>query len=325
MITLEKLGDGIYSTSNTLEQLKDIDSIIFDCDGVLIDIRKSYDLAINKTTEHILKKLGITQPTRVDSDIIDAFKSSGGFNDEIDLTYASILSLSAANKKGEDGKQFLLQVAGNSDKSGIKSVEQYIQNLGIDISDIIEKLHYPSDRNTNPLCTVFDQLFYGPTLYAKLFGKESGFGDAGLIENDKVIVTKDLLDMLAKRFGNKMAVVSGRGYESVKYSLNGLIEKFDVESSAFLEDEPREMAKPNPEPLLRAIKKMGSAHCLFVGDSVEDLIMAREASKSGCKTDFCGIIGTSDEPERKLQLFEEKKVRVVLDSIQRLPKVLNLV
>lgn len=323
---IQKLDDGVYATNDILEQLKGIDSIIFDCDGVLVDIRKSYDLTINKTVDYILQEFEkIKNPTKIDSDIIDSFKSSGGFNDEIDLTYAAIISISAANKKGIEGKKFLLEVAKNSDKSGIKSAEQYIEGLGIDISGIKEKLHYPSERKSNPLCTVFDQFFYGPKLYSKLFGKKSNFAKAGFIENDTVIVTEELLDKLQNRFGKKIAVVSGRGYESMRYSIKDLIEKFDISSSAFLEDEPREMAKPNPESLLRAIKKMKSDHCLFVGDSVEDLIMAEKAVNLGYQTTFCGIIGTSDDPPRKLGLFEKRRVNLVLDSIQELPKVLNLV
>ena len=34
----------------------EFDSIIFDCDGVLIDVTKSYDVTINKTTSYVLKK-----------------------------------------------------------------------------------------------------------------------------------------------------------------------------------------------------------------------------------------------------------------------------
>ncbi len=323
---IQKLDEGVYATNDILEQIKGVDSVIFDCDGVLIDIRKSYDLTINKTVDYILEEFEkIKNPTRIDSDVIDSFKSSGGFNDEIDLTYAAIISISAASKKGVEAKKFLLEVAKNSDKSGIKSAEQYIEGLGIDISDIKRKLHYPSERKSNPLCTVFDQFFYGPELYSKLFGQKSSFAKDGFIENDTVIVTEELLDKLQSKFGKKIAVVSGRGYESMRYSIKDLIEKFDISSSAFLEDEPREMAKPNPESLLRAIKKMKSNHCLFVGDSVEDLIMAEKTANLGCKTTFCGIIGTSDDPQRKLGLFEKRGVNLVLDSIQDLPKVLNLV
>ena len=39
---------------------------------------------------------------------------------------------------------------------------------------------------------------------------------------------------------------------------------------------------------------------------------------------FCGIIGTSKNPKEKLDLFEKNDAILVLDSINLLPKVLNL-
>ena len=51
MTLTKKDDDGIYVDDSVLETLADCDGIIFDCDGVLIDITKSYDLTINKTTQ----------------------------------------------------------------------------------------------------------------------------------------------------------------------------------------------------------------------------------------------------------------------------------
>ena len=119
-------------------------------------------------------------------------------------------------------------------------------------------------------------------------------------------------------------MVTGRGKESVKYSLKHLLDKFDLKNSMFLEDEPRELAKPNPQSLVYSITGMKSESCLYVGDSMEDFIMAKEATILGNNTTFCGIIGTSKNPEEKLQLFEQNEAILVLDSINLLPKVLNL-
>jgi phosphoglycolate phosphatase-like HAD superfamily hydrolase len=69
---------------------------------------------------------------------------------------------------------------------------------------------------------------------------------------------------------------------------------------------------------------MKSKSCLYVGDSMEDFIMAKKATNLGHKTTFCGIIGTSKNPQQKLRLFEENEAILVLDSIDLLPKVLNL-
>ena len=35
----------------------EFDSIIFDCDGVLIDVTKSYDTTINKTISYAVKEM----------------------------------------------------------------------------------------------------------------------------------------------------------------------------------------------------------------------------------------------------------------------------
>lgn len=323
-MTLTKISNGIYVDDSKIKKLNQVDAIIFDCDGVLIDITKSYDLAIIRTTQYVLKNLAqIDNAIDVDFKIIDGFKSTGGFNDEVDLAYAAILSLVAANKLQKEQTDFIFDVIKNSDSTGIVSVEKYIENL-IDISNIKNQLSYPGTHHENPLYQIFDQLFYGPELYKKLFNKASNFPDPGLIEQDDVIVNDILIEKLLKRFNSKIAMVTGRGKESVAYSLKLLLTKFDLQNSMFLEDESRELAKPNPKSLLNSIHGLNSLISLYVGDSMEDFIMAKKTTDSGNETIFCGIIGTSKNPQDKLELFEKNNAILVLDSIHLLPKVLNL-
>jgi len=321
-MTLKQKFKGIYidDSFNDIE----IDSLIFDCDGVLIDIKKSYDQTIDATTKYVLKSLEkITDPIEIDFKIIDGFKSTGGFNDEVDLTYAAILSIVAAKKLEQDQTNFIFSVIKNSDSTGIKSVEDFLKKQ-TDISEIIDKLSYPGTHKENILYQIFDQLFYGPELYSKLFNTVSKFSDVGLIENDDVIFNNELSLKLQKKFDKQISIVTGRGRESVNYSLKHLLEKFDLTNSVFLEDESRDLAKPNPQALVNCIQGMNSESCLYVGDSMEDFIMAKKASILGHKTTFCGIIGTSENPQEKLKLFEQNEAILVIDSINLLPKVLNL-
>ena len=321
-MTLTQKSKGIY-VDDSFDPTK-FDSIIFDCDGVLVDITNSYDQTIVKTTKYVLETLAkINDSIQIDFKIIDGFKSTGGFNDEVDLTYAAILSIVAAKKLKKDQTEFINLVINNSDSTGIKSVETFIKNQ-VDISEIIEQLSYPGSHKDNILYQIFDQLFYGPELYSKLFKNTSKFSEPGLIENDVVIFNNDLADKLGNKFHNQISMVTGRGKESVKYSLKQLLDKFDLQNSMFLEDEPRELAKPNPQSLVNSITGMNSKSCLYVGDSMEDFIMAKKATILGNNTTFCGIIGTSKNPDEKLQLFGENEAILVLDSINLLPKVLNL-
>ena len=323
-MTLTKKSEGIYIDNFGIDILNEIDAVIFDCDGVLIDVSKSYDRVILKTTQYALENFAkINDAIDVDFKIIDGFKSTGGFNDEVDLTYAAIISLVAAKKLEKDQTSFIFDVIENVDSSGIRSVEKYLENQ-VDISDIKKQLSYPGVHHENPLYQIFDQLFYGPELYQKLFKNSSNFSESGLIEQDDVILNNSLIEKLQKKFDSKIAIVTGRGKESISYSLKTLLEKFDLKNSIFLEDESRELAKPNPQSLLDSIKGMNSVSTLYVGDSMEDFIMAKKVTNLGSKTIFCGIIGTSKNPQEKLELFEQNEAMLVLDSINLLPKVLNL-
>jgi len=321
-MTLKQLEKGIFVDDATK---LNFDSIIFDCDGVLIDVTKSYDQAIAKTTAYILKEFAkIQNSIPITKAIIEGFKDTGGFNDEVDLTYVAVLSIVAAKKLDTNEEKFIDKVIKNADETGITSVEKFLEKRA-DISDIKKKLAYPGKRVDNPLHSIFDQLFYGPKLYKKLFKKESKFTEQGFIENDVTIITKKLVETLKKRFDNKIAIVTGRGIESIRYSLKEILDGLNLKNCVFLEDESREIAKPNPEPLLRAIRGLGSKNCLYVGDSMEDLIMAKKATDRGFNTTFCGIYGTSRDPLQKIKFFEQNKVPIIIESILHLPKILNLV
>jgi len=326
-MTLKKLDSGILVDTSKISKIKCLDGIIFDCDGVLIDVSNSYDLAIKKTTDFIVKEFGkIDQSNAVNTQMIDGFKATGGFNDEVDVTYAMILSIITAKKLKKQFSEFIFDVIKNSDQSGILSIEKYLDTLRVDLSEIRKKLAYPGPRQTSALSSIFDEIFYGTKLYSGLYKKKPDFFDGkGLIENDVVLVKKQLIESLKKKFGKKVAIVSGRGIISAGYSLKELFEEFDLKNSKFLEDEPRELAKPNPASLISSIKGLGSTCTLFVGDSMEDYMMAKKSDEMGNKTIFCGIYGTSKEPETKRKFFEKKNVEIILETIDLIPKTLNLV
>ena len=166
----------------------------------------------------------------------------------------------------------------------------------MDIADIKPRLGYPSTDKNDLIHATFDQLFFGPELYSKIFQKKSNFSEKGFIENDNVIVNSELIEALKKKFNDKIAIVTGRGFNAINSSLKEILNQFNVENSVFLEDEPRDLAKPNPQSLIRAMKGLDSKNCLYVGDSMEDIILTEKASELGFQATFCGIYGSSNLP-----------------------------
>ena len=133
-----------------------------------------------------------------------------------------------------------------------------------------------------------------------------------------------MIEALKKKFDDKIAIVTGRGLNAISSSLKELLNQFNVKNSVFLEDEPRDLAKPNPQSLIRAMKGLNSKNCLYVGDSMEDMILAQRASELGFQATFCGIYGSSTLPDMKKKSFAKYDVPLILETINQLPDILTI-
>lgn len=90
-----------YIRKDRIELLKEVDAVIFDCDGVLIDTRGSYNGAIAKTVSYLFEGLtGQPLPESLISDrVLFSFRKSGGFNNDCDLTYAILIATLSVSPK----------------------------------------------------------------------------------------------------------------------------------------------------------------------------------------------------------------------------------
>ena len=316
----------IYISDDMIQKIQKFDSIIFDCDGVLVDIRNSYDYAINKTISAIMNELFDDKISDVvNSKILYGLKASGGFNDEVAVVYAVIMTLIASKKSNLKFEKLIIDVIDNANESGINSIDNYFINQNIDLKEIKLKLDYENSRKISYIHRIFNQLFYGPKLYEEIFKEKSQFSEKPLIDLDNVVLDDNLMSKLKTRFGNKISTVTGRGNFAFSYSMKNYLDNFDMKNSVFLEDRSLELAKPNPESLIESISGINSKCSLYIGDSMEDLMMVEKCKEDGYDVSFCGIYGSSDEPELKYELFQKNKASFILESIQELPKALNLV
>ena len=92
------------------------DAVVLDCDGVLVGVSASYGRAVAMTVGRLLGELGISARLDVDGALIEGFKASGGFNDEVDLAYAAVLCAAAADASGRDARGL---AAGDSPRAAL--------------------------------------------------------------------------------------------------------------------------------------------------------------------------------------------------------------
>ena len=302
------------------------DCALFDIDGVLVDIRKSYNEAIKKTVEFVLGRAGVKCRGLVTDRLILRFRQTGGFNNDADTSYAIALAALANPQSGvAAARRFLFKVSDNADETGIVSVEKFLS--GYDISRHKEVLAYPAPVKDSYIGRVFDELFYGPALFKKQNGVAPKYckPDRPLIANDRLAASKSTMKVLQEKLGN-LGIVSGRSRLAAEYSLAPIMQYFNLDACVFLEDEKREYAKPNPYAVKKAMSAIGAKSALYAGDSAEDMMMARRAQKeAGYSIAFVGIYGHSPQPARTVRQFREEGADAIARNVDLLPNILNKV
>jgi phosphoglycolate phosphatase-like HAD superfamily hydrolase len=234
----------------------------------------------------------------------------------------------------------LLAFAAGLDEKGVKTAERLV--IGGTSSKSKKMLRsfksflpYPSTVGKGILNTVFDEFFYTPSLFRKVHGvnpklRLSAKGNRGAIKNENLLVTEKTLQMLSAKVGNQgIGIASGRGSVATLYTLRSLMKYLNSKAMVFLEDidaeklAKRNLGKPYPYALLRAAQSLpNNSSVLYVGDSVEDLLMANNAKRQRPKKSrflFAGVYGTSHSPAESRSIFQEGGADMILKSVNDLP------
>ena len=245
--------------TNKQINISECEAIIFDIDGVLVDVKKSYNEAIIKTVEHILvKNFDISLNNFPFRDLISKLRDTGGFNNDIDTAYSMVLIILYCiliNKMNIDKTvQIFHNILEKLDDKGKDSVEKELEKLG-NITSITKKLKYPS--NDDMISTIFNEIFYGPILYKKRFNKEPKYYfDKPLITNDILIIKESTMRLLSQKFNGNMGLISGRSKVASHFTLNSIIDYFNENACVFLEDEKREFSKPHAFSLHKVFDRL---------------------------------------------------------------------
>jgi phosphoglycolate phosphatase-like HAD superfamily hydrolase len=343
----------------SINSLRLTDAVVFDCDGVLVDTRDSYDRAIVVTVAYFLSSIfGLRlNPTFPIQQFVETLRGTGQYNNDIDAA-ATILVSIAANLPGDraasclqslgetlgglqetlDSEGFarrlsrLLEEASQGFNPFVKAIKAKFPNSARCVDALLERLGYPGGPASSLLSRVFDEYYYGPALLRQLHGIAPVVGcRTRLIDSEKVLVLPETLLSLSSLLPNgKIAIVSGRSRLGTEYTLGGLIKFFRGSPMIFLEDHDAKInarlpipGKPNPESLLLAAEQMGaSGTILYVGDSAEDLMMVSNAKSTLSNLAFCAVIGAA-HGARRASMFAERGADAILESVNDLPALLS--
>lgn len=308
------------------------EAIIFDIDGVLVDVNKSYNQAITKTVENILDKrfnIKITTDFPFEN-LISKLRNTGGFNNDIDTAYSIILVILYCiliNKMNiEKTIKIFYEIVERLDDKGKNSMEKELEKIG-EINTIKKILKYPS--NDDIISTIFNEIFYGPNLFEKQFNKQPKYYfDTPLISNDILIIKEETLNYLSKKFNGNLGLISGRSKVASYFTLGNLMNYFVKDACIFLEDEKKEYSKPDTFSLHKIFDNLKLRRVVYVGDSMADLLMVENFRKQTRKDTvfFCGVYGGGKDISltiTKKKLLESKNADIIVENVNDLPHILN--
>jgi phosphoglycolate phosphatase-like HAD superfamily hydrolase len=347
-------GDALAVNRSSMGRLGKVDAVAFDCDGVLIDARRSYDATIRVVVEKMVEetagvRLGLA---KVMPKLIATMRRTGGFNSDWDTSYAltlfSVVALGQRkDRRGGDGRgavDALTRITARFGSAprvrGQEAVDSFLDSefpsMKESIDSAREYLGYPRTPPDGRLTTVFDELYFGASLFEKIHGmKPSDPRAKGLIELEEILVKKGTLESLQKKLGGaRLAMITGRPFVGTAHSLGSLMRYFDKDASVFIGDadidldlraEYDRLRKPSPEALLRARERLSSGTLLYVGDSAEDLMMVQNARRRGADGFlFAGVYQTSPVKSEQASFFEREGSDLVLESVNLVPSGLLL-
>jgi phosphoglycolate phosphatase-like HAD superfamily hydrolase len=346
---------GFAVNRSSMRLLRKVDAVVFDCDGVLIDARGSYDATIRVVVEAMVEGLtGVKlRLARLAPRLISTIRRTGGFNSDWDTTYALTLFSMAALKprlktggaRGAGAEEALTGITaafGSAPRGrGREAVDSFLDSEFPSLKESLDRsrdyLGYPKTPPEGRMTTAFDELYFGASLFQKVHGVRAKNPRAkGLIELERTLVTTKTLDSLAKILGGaRLAMVTGRPFVGTEHSLGSdVMKRFDRDSSMFIGDADvdiglrrtyDEFRKPSPKALIRAREKLSSSTLLYVGDSAEDLMMVQNARRGGLEGFlFAGVYQTSPEPSRQASFFERGSSDIIAESVNQVPSGLLL-
>ena len=250
-----------------------VDAVVLDIDGVLVDVADSYRRAIVESIEQVYDET-------ISPGAIQAFKDAGGFNNDWELTYAAALFvLSGREGYDDDVGRFTAAIADAG--GGLAAAEAVAEDaLTADAHERVRTAWDPPQ-----LRAVFQALYLGSDLYRDLEGEEPPFESSGYIHDEPVLVTDATLDRLDAAYD--VGVLTGRPAAEADIALDRVGLAVPDDHRFTMDD--WEQGKPHPHALVTLGDRFDADRVAFAGDTLDDVRTAARAREADPDREYFGI------------------------------------
>lgn len=322
-LDLRQVAENVYATSRAAMMVEVADVVVFDMDGVLVDVHQSYPVVISKAVDYFLSEQGFNgDGPAVTPDETAYFKAAGGFNSDwalaqgICLIY--LIKAELAGSTNLDGLRHL-----TPDLVSIaRASAQYgggLSGLETGLSHLIEprQLDRVKERWDRDRITRLAQELYAGDQAHTVFGVPNHtISGEGLMLSEKPLVTRQALMQAPFRYG--LYTGRNRGEVQSAFDMADLAGIFDERA---LITDSMGIRKPSPAGLFQISRALSPKLMIYAGDNLDDWQTAaryeaeRALDEPPCL--FCGVLGGSPGP-LSYGLFQERGVDFMTHNVPAL-------
>ncbi len=324
--------------------------IVFDMDGVIVDVSESYREAVRQTARLFFRGApgwdSLPKPLFSLSDLA-GIKQSGGLNNDWALTYhvldllmtqVHVPDLSAETDpwllhdktlQGCDLKRLIDFLASHA-----CPLENLQQKSGEHHCQFIQEMSSNDVGNGNVIKQIFQEIYLGRKLFKTTYNLPANTDPGeGLITRESLLIEPAVFQRLAT--GNLLALATGRPQAEADYALD----HFDIHpyfSSVFsLDDCIREenrvlkkehktvsLSKPHPFMLdaIAQIHAREASQRYYIGDMPDDMLAA---NRSGYAYTGVGIVTSAPDKTKLHQALVASGAKYVIQDIIDLHEILD--
>ena len=324
--------------------------IVFDMDGVLIDVSGSYRETVRQTARLFFKVAPSSEklpdPLFPLADLA-AVKQSGGLNNDWDLSCLVINLLFNQIEKPpvyqskdpwgryqEAISRCDVEALGDFLRSTPQPLTALLQKVGKTKNAFIYGLYTGDVGSGNIIKQIFQEVYLGEDLFEATYGLTPKFyHEEGLIHSEKLLIDKRLLDELAAK--HVLAIATGRPRAEADYPLDHFgIKKYFTSVMVLedcLEEEARilkteakkvSLSKPHPFMLDAIAADINSpvAEYVYIGDMPDDMVAAKKSTQ-GYKG--IGLIMSAPDKENLKKTLERAGADGIVENFEQLKILLE--
>jgi HAD superfamily hydrolase (TIGR01548 family) len=335
-----------------------VDALIFDIDGVLVDVSNSYHETIIQTVDLFFNTgLGLRyegeEVPLLGKNEVELLRMTSGFSNNWDLTTAFIIyflemlpPLAAPTfplRRHVPAILAYLQMTGGGHlpvtmdqlrrNKDIRRLARRAVTVGGGPSSIDKVLTHrnrhliitgDSPLKGNLIQRIFQEFYLGQTLFEEIYGeKPVVIHTPGVINNETLIISPAILENLVSQIN--LGIATGRPRAEAQYTLQRLGIADYFHSLVTYDDiiAANASAKPAPWSLLEAASRLHPtpARSAYVGDSVDDVLAAKAASQSVPFLAIATLASVHNKTAMR-KLFEEKRADMIIGHPDRLKDII---